>query len=234
MKTDAVPSQNRLLSSLAASELEALAPYLRPLHVDAGQTLVDQDEPIHRLYFPLTAAISLLTVLDSGDVHEHVIVGNDGMVGFPALLGEGRSPFRGLVQVSGEALTLMPRELPARGVAFEGLRRLASRYAVMMLRLTGQAAACAASHLVEERIARSLLRMQDLTGQEEIPTTHEFLALLLGVQRQTVTLAAGKLQREGLIRYGRGHITIVNRDGLQAASCECYRAMHRAQEGLFD
>jgi CRP-like cAMP-binding protein len=87
---------------------------------------------------------------------------------------------------------------------------------------------------VEERIARSLLRMQDLTGQDEIPTTHEFLALLLGVQRQTVTLAAGKLQREGLIRYGRGHITIVNREGLKAASCECYRAMRRAQQRLFD
>jgi len=227
-------SPNRLLSHLSVAEYAALQPYLRVAQLDAGHTLLDQDEPIHQLFFPLTAAISLLTVLDSGDQHEHVMVGNDGMVGFPALLDEGLSPFRALVQVPGDTLVLAPAELPARGAAFEGLRKLASRYSVMMLRLTGQAAACAASHFVEERIARALLRMRDLTGKGEIPITHEFLALLLGVQRQTVTLAAGKLQREGLIRYGRGHITVIDRDGLERAACECYHAMRRAQERLFD
>jgi CRP-like cAMP-binding protein len=226
---------NRLLASLAAAEFAVLEPHLRLLHVDAGQTLMDQDEPIRQLLFPLTAAVSMLTVLDSGDVHEHVIIGNDGMVGFPALLGEGVSPFRAIVQVPGETYVVAPAALRTHGAtALEGLRRLAGRYSVTMLRLTGQAAACAASHLVEERIARSLIRMQDLSGRDEIPTTHEFLALLLGVQRQTVTLAAGKLQRQGLIRYGRGHITIVDRQGLESASCECYRAMRRAQERLFD
>lgn len=234
MNADGIPSANRLLASLPATEYAALAPHLRSIEVDAGQTLVDQDEPIQQLYFPLNAAISILTVLDSGDVHEHVMVGNDGMVGFPALLGEGLSPFRALVQVAGTTLVLPANDARTQTTAFEGLRRLAARYSITMLRLTGQAASCASSHLVEERIARALLRMQDLTGHGEIPITHEFLALLLGVQRQTVTLAAGKLQREGLIRYGRGQISVVNREGLLAATCECYGAMRRAQERLFD
>ncbi len=234
MNSDAPRNYQRLLASLAAAEYAALKPHLRLIEVDAGQTLVDQDEPIGQLYFPLTAAISLLTVLDSGNVHEHVMVGNDGMVGFPVLLGEGLSPYRALVQVSGTALALATDDLRTRDAAFEGLTRLAGRYSIMMLRLTGQGAACAASHLVEERVARALLRIVDLTEHREIPITHEFLALLLGVQRQTVTLAAGKLQREGLIRYSRGSITVVDRDRLEGATCECYSSMRRAQERLFD
>jgi CRP-like cAMP-binding protein len=222
------------MASLSVVEYSALEPHLRLVEVDAGQTLVDQDEPIEQLIFPLTAAVSLLTVLDSGDVHEHVMVGNDGMVGFPVLLGEGLSPYRALVQISGQVATLNADQARSQVVVLDGLTKLAARYSIMMLRLAGQAAACAASHLVEERIARALLRFMDLTEQSEIPITHEFLALLLGVQRQTVTLAAGKLQREGMIRYGRGNITIVDREALEAATCECYGAMRRAQQRLFD
>lgn len=231
---DAPRNVNRILRSLSAVEYAALQPQLRLVELDAGQTVVDQDEPVRQLIFPLTAAVSLLTVLDSGDVHEHVMVASEGMVGFSALLGEGLSPYRGLVQVSGEALTLGIEESRRHRATFDGLSRLASRYSVMLLRLTGQAAACAAAHRVEERVARALLRLVDCTADRDIPITHEFLALLLGVQRQTVTLAAGRLQREGLIRYGRGNITVIDRDGLEAAACECYRAMRRAQERLFD
>jgi CRP-like cAMP-binding protein len=231
---NAQQSPNRILASLSAGEYAALRPLLRPFEVDSGQTIIDQDEPIQQLIFPVSAAISLLTVLDSGEVHEHVMVGNEGMVGFPAVLGEGLSPYRGLVQVSGEVLTLGIEELEGDGEKFRGLAKLAARYSIMLLRLTGQAAACAATHLVEERVARTLLRIVDLRDHAEIPITHEFLALLLGVQRQTVTLAAGRLQREGIIRYGRGNITVVDRHRLEAATCECYGAMRRAQERLFD
>jgi CRP-like cAMP-binding protein len=231
---NAQQSPNRVIASLSAGEYAALRPLLRTVELDSGQTIVDQDEPIHQLVFPLSAAVSLLTVLDSGEVHEHMMVGSEGMVGFPVLLGEGLSPYRGLVQVSGQALILSVEELRADVEKFMGLSRLASRYSIMMLRLTGQAAACAASHLVEERIARVLLRIVDLREHADIPITHEFLALLLGVQRQTVTLAAGKLQREGIIRYSRGNITVVHRQRLEAAACECYAAMRRAQARLFD
>ncbi|MGE0227954.1 MAG: Crp/Fnr family transcriptional regulator [Dehalococcoidia bacterium] len=224
--------QNRLLASLGAADLEALQPHLRLVDLEAGVTLLDQDDHIDQLFFPITAAVSLLTVLDSGDAHEHVMVGREGMVGFPALLDDGLTPFRALVQVPGEAL-LLPRS-EVHGPAAAGLRRLATRYAVMLLRLTGQAAACSANHVVEERIARCLLRLEDLTGTDSIAITHEFIALLLGVQRQTVTIAAGRLQRAGLVQYARGRIAIVDRDGLERASCECYRAMRRAEERLFD
>jgi len=236
MTSERGPVANRLLASLAAPEYNMLQPHLRLLHLEVGQTVADQDEPIRQLHFPISAAISMLTVLRSGDVHEHVIIGNDGAVGFPALLGDGRSPFRAIVQVAGDALVLPLTSplAPVQATGLPGLRSLAARYAITMLRLTGQAATCAASHLVEQRVARSLLRMQDLHGGGDIPTTHEFLALLLGVQRQTVTLAAGRLQRQGLIRYGRGRVTILDRGGLEAASCECYRAMVVAQERMFD
>lgn len=225
-------ARNRILASFAVDDARAIEGHFRVVAVDAGTTLMEQDEVIGQLIFPLTAAVSLLTVLDSGKVHEHVMVGHDGMVGFASLLGEPRMPFRALVQVPGEVALLRPSDVPPE--AIPALRDAAARYAVMMLRLAGQAAACASAHLVEERVARALLRLEDLTGRSDIPITHEFIALLLGVQRQTVTLAAGKLQRDGLIRYGRGHIAIVDRDGLAAASCECYRVMRRALEHLFD
>lgn len=232
MDLDGRPRQNRLLASLAEADRRALEAHLRPVSFEAGFTLVDQDERIDQIVFPLTAAVSLLTVLDSGDAHEHVMVGRDGMVGFPALLEDGLSPFRALVQVPGEALVLPRAELQGRALA--GLRQLAARYSVMLLRLAGQAAACSARHLVEQRVARGLLRLEDLTGRDAIPITHEFLALLLGVQRQTVTLAAGRLQRAGLLQYARGRIVIVDREGLERASCECYYAMRRAEDRLFD
>lgn len=223
---------NLILGGLPAPSARELDRYLRVVQLEAGTTLVEQDEPITQFVFPFSAAISLLTVLDSGAVHEHIMVGHDGMIGFASLLGERLSPFRGLVQVSGEAAVLTLSDAPPNVLA--ALERVAGRYAVMMLRLTGQAATCSSHHLVEQRIARMLLRLDDVTGRPDLPITHEFVALLLGVQRQTVTLAAGKLQKDGLIRYGRGQITIVDRPGLEAASCECYRAMRRSMEWLFD
>lgn len=224
--------QNRLLASLGEADRRAIEPQLRPVSFDGGVTLMDQDERIDQIVFPVTAAVSLLTVLDSGDAHEHVMVGRDGMVGFATLLEDGVSPFRALVQVPGEAFVLPAGDLPDS--AIPGLRHVAARYSVMLLRLAGQAAACAARHVVEQRVARGLLRLEDLTGRDAIPITHEFLALLLGVQRQTVTIAAGRLQRAGLVQYARGRISIVDRDGLERVSCECYRAMRRAEDRLFD
>ena len=162
------------------------------------------------------------------------MVGHDGMIGFPIILGEGRSLWRALVQMPGEVLALSADDLRAHGDALEGFRKLTARYALLMLRLTAQAAACAAMHRVEERTARALLRLQDEADAPDLPITQEFLALLLGVHRQTVTLAAGSLQRTGVIRYGRGHITILDRAGLEAAACECYEVMRRASERLFD
>ncbi len=225
---------NRLLDTLSRSEYEALQSSMRRIPRTPGQILLEQDEPIQHLYFPTSAVISLLTVLDSGDVREHVMIGRDGMIGFPIVLGESRSIWRSLVQMPGEILAVSTAELRAHGDIFEGLHKLTTRYALLMLRLTGQAAACAATHRVEERTARALLRLQDETEVDDLPITHEFLALLLGVHRQTVTLAAGSLQRTGLIRYGRGHITVLDRAGLEAATCECYGVMRRAVERLFD
>ncbi|MBX7111872.1 MAG: Crp/Fnr family transcriptional regulator [Dehalococcoidia bacterium] len=232
MDENTAPRENRLLASLAEADLHALRSSLRPVTLDSGTTLFEQDERIDQLVFPLTAAVSLLTVLESGDAHEHVMVGRTGMVGFSALLEDGRSPFRALVQVPGQALVLPRADF--HSAAADGLRQLAARYSIMLLRLAGQAAACSANHRVEERVARSLLRLEDLTGRDAIPITQEFIALLLGVQRQTVTLAAGRLQRAGLVQYSRGRIVIVDRDGLEGASCECYLTMRRAEDRLFD
>lgn len=232
MDRDGRLPENRLLATLGDAGRREVEPHLKLVSYEAGVTLIDQDEHIDRLVFPTTAAVSLLTVLDSGDAHEHVMVGRDGMVGFAALLDDGISPFRALVQVPGQALVLPRAELQGRTLA--GLRQLAARYSVMLLRLAGQAAACSARHLVEQRVARGLLRLEDITARDAIPITHEFLALLLGVQRQTVTLAAGRLQRAGLLQYARGRIVIVDREGLERASCECYRAMRRAEDRLFD
>jgi CRP-like cAMP-binding protein len=177
------------------------------------------------VYFPLTAGISLLTPLEGGAVAETALVGNDGMVGISLFLGEAYAAHRTQVQVPGAALRLGATAFRAALDSEATLRGLLGRYTRVRLIQLARSAACNARHPLDKRCARWLLETQDRVGMTAFPATHELLATMLGVQRTSVTLAAGTLQGAGLIRYHRGRVTIVDRERLEGMACTCYGAI---------
>ncbi|HEX2717910.1 MAG TPA: Crp/Fnr family transcriptional regulator, partial [Gemmatimonadaceae bacterium] len=177
--------------------------------------------PITHVYFPETCVVSLISTLHHGGAVEVGTVGCEGMAGLPVFLADNESPMRAIVQIPGAALRV-DAEYFARATAVGRLHVLLLRYTQAFLTQVAQTAACNAAHLVEERCARWLLATRDRVDGDTFPLTHEFLAFMLGVRRAGVTVAMQALQDAGLVRYGRGWVTIVNRGGLEAASCECY------------
>jgi CRP-like cAMP-binding protein len=219
--------RNLLLGALPAEEYERLVPEFEPFEIAVGQVLWKPDTAIRSVYFPRTAVCSLLTPLSDEAPVEAATVGLEGFVGVPVVLGVAASTALAVGQVAGEALRLDADRLRAwlRDGTAPALASLLIRYAHALLEQTAQSVACNRRHEMEERCARWLLMTHDRCGADRFMLTHEFLASMLGVRRASVTVAAGMLQRAGLIRYSRGKITIVDRQGLEQASCECYRVV---------
>jgi CRP-like cAMP-binding protein len=191
------------------------------------------DEPITAVHFPETGWVSMLATLDNGDAAEVGLVGREGMVGLPLLLGTDRSPFEAMVQAGGNALRLSAE---AFGQALDhsaALRTMLLRYTLAFNVQVAQTAACNGRHQIEQRLARWMLMAHDRSEGDGFPMTHEFLSMMLGVRRAGVTVAAGVLQRAGLIRYERGRMTVTDRDGLEAGACDCYDQVRREYERLF-
>jgi CRP-like cAMP-binding protein len=221
------PTGNQLLDSLAPDDLRRLLPHLEEQEVPLAhkETINVPGRPIERLYFPTAGVVSLIASVDEGAAVEVGIIGREGMVGTPVLLGSECASNEAFVQIEGRALRMPTGALLDQFEESRSLRRHLLRFAQALSFQISQSAACNARHVVDERCARWLLAAHDRVGGNELVLTHEFLGIMLGVRRAGVTVAAGALQRAGLIRYRQGQITILDREGLEGASCECYRAI---------
>jgi CRP-like cAMP-binding protein len=225
---------NRLLEALPAQERERLSGMFEIEEWAMKERLMEAGERIHSVYFPLTAVVSLLTTMDEGEGVEIATVGNEGMVGVPVFLGAEELGTRDLVQnqVPGTVLrtdvSSFLREAQD-GSAFRGVVQL---YVQAYLRQVSQQVACNGLHPVVERCARWILLTHDRVGADEFPLTQEFLSQMLGVRRATVTVAAGSLQNARFVRFDRGRIRILDRDGLEESACECYSVIRNEFDRL--
>ena len=219
-------SGNRILAALAAlSPLEAawLAPYLEPVQMAHAEILAAVGARFAHVYFPETAVVSVISRMANGDAAEVGTVGNEGMAGISVFLGRGTSPHETVVQVAGAGVRASAAVLSDGAQRHPVLRRLLNQYTQEYLTQVAQTAACNRLHAIEPRCARWLLMTHDrVGGAAEFALTQEYLAVMLGVRRGGVTVAAGALQSAGLIRYRRGGIRVLDRVGLEAAACECY------------
>ena len=222
---DPIPpqSRNHLLARLPANEFQALRPLLTTVRLSSKQSLAEPDQPIPHVYFPHDAVISLSALDDGGGSVEVGSVGCEGMAGLPVFLGADRSTGRLVAQIGGDADRMEALALQDEVRRLPELGRQLQLYTQAFVTQLAQSTACNRLHSAERRLARWLLICRDRLGRDELPITHETIAQMLGVRRATVTEAAGDLQRQGMIRYRRGVVTILRREPLEAASCECYR-----------
>jgi CRP-like cAMP-binding protein len=228
-----VPSANRLLARLPPREFGRVSRRLELVPLTSRTVLHASDQDIDYVYFPTSCIVSLLSRADgpTGSI-EVGVVGQEGMAGLPAFLRVGRSGLRSIVQVSGEALRLHADEVHRLAGPRSALHALLLRYTHALLSQVAQGVACNSLHSVEKRLCRWLLAMQDRSGLASFSLTHEFLAGMLGVRRASVTEAARRLRRAGLIRYGGGRLTVEDRSGLEAAACGCYRLVQAEMERM--
>jgi CRP-like cAMP-binding protein len=217
--------KNQLLAALPASEYESLLPHLQVVPLSNQQFIYEVGEPIEYAYFPHQAVISLVVVMDDSSTVETALVSQEGMAGFPILLGDNISSLQAVVQVPGDGMRLNADLLKTEFDKGGSLQRLLLRYVQAVISELAQGAACNRIHSLEKRLARWLLKVSDRLGSKEFPLTQEFIAQMLGVRRSGVTVAASILSQSGIISYHRGHITILDMEALEAASCECYRVV---------
>lgn len=215
-----------LLAKLSERDAEALHPYLAPLTLERDAVLFEPGDDVVQCVFPADAAmVSLVVGLPNGALVETATIGREGAVGGIVSLGHKPAFARAVVQVGGPAYRIATEQLERCKETSGTFRDLLSRYADCLIAQVLQSVACNALHDLERRLSRWLLTAQDRLGSEEVPLTQEFLAEMLGVQRTTVTAVASTLQARGLIRYQRGRITVLDRQGLETGSCPCYLAV---------
>ena len=219
------PPRNRLLAALPAGELGRLRPYLERVELTQRESLYEPEEPIRYVFFPDTAVVSIVSTLGDGATVEVGTAGREGMVGLPVFLADESTTLRAFTQISGEAERIRATDFAQLANASVPFRRILLRYTQAFLTQVAQTAACNAAHLVEQRCARWLLMTHDRVEGEEFLLTHEFLAFMLGVRRAGVTVAMRSLQDAGVVAYTRGRVRILDREKLEAASCECYRVV---------
>jgi CRP-like cAMP-binding protein len=223
--TDSEPIRNRLLAALPASEYQRLIPHLQLVKLPHHEILYRPNESITHVYFPHQAVISLITTMENGSTIEVGLVGSEGMVGIPVILGGNITIYETQVQVPHDAMRMDANVLKTEFLQGGELQKLLLRYCQALLTQISQSVACNRFHTIEARLARWMLLVQDSTELDELPLTQEFIAEMLGTRRSGVTVAAGTLQQAGMLRYSRGKITIVNREALEATACECYRVI---------
>jgi CRP-like cAMP-binding protein len=221
------PRQNRLLAALPAAEYERLAPHLERVPMLLGETLYEPGGQLQHVYFPTTAVVSLAYTMESGSSAEIAGVGNEGIVGISLFMGGDTTPSSAVVQTAGHGYRLAGRLLKEEFNRAGLMQRLLLRYTQALLTQMCQTAACNRHHSIEQQLCRWLLLTLDRLPSNELIMTQELVAGALGVRREGITEAAGKLQRAGFIRYRRGHISVRERSGLEAGACECYAVVKR-------
>ena len=219
---------NQLLSTLPPDDYQRILPDLVTVEVNPGEVLHAHDQPIRDVYFPLQGVYSIVTTMADGQMVESACVGHEGMLGIGAFLGDAPTPYQTLLQV-GDGLAARMGLAPFRRELLRGgaMHRVIGRYAHALVSAMMQSGACNRLHHVRQRCSRWLLEAHDRIHGDEFNLSHEFLAVMLGTHRPTVTLVAGSLQKAGLIRYRHGRVTIIDRPGLEQESCECYATIRR-------
>jgi CRP-like cAMP-binding protein len=218
---------NHLLTALQSADFARLAPALEPVDFSIQQTLFPAEEEVTAAYFVETGIITMLARLEDGSLAEVGLVGREGMAGLPLVFGTAISPVEAVAEIPGRSLRVAAPAFRQALKESPALLALLLRYAQAFYAQVSLAAGCHAAHDLPHRLARWLLMAHDRVGADEFPMTHEIIAQMLGVRRAGITVFAGLLQNAGLIRYGRGRITILDRAGLEDASCECYGTIQR-------
>jgi CRP-like cAMP-binding protein len=215
-------SPNKLLAAIPEKEFAAVKPHLKTVELAFGSVVAESGQGIKRVYFPHSGVISLVVELKIGEMIETAMVGNDGVVNAAAALDGKVSLNKGIVQAVSTASVVDVDQLRKLADQLPTFRALLMRHEQVLFAQSQQSAACNASHSVENRMCRWLLWMRDLAGSDELMLTQEFLAQMLGVRRPSVSIVAHTLQKAGLIQYRRGHIRVLDIEGLEEGSCECY------------
>jgi CRP-like cAMP-binding protein len=214
--------RNRLLQLMAAADFDRLRSHLEPVPFQYRQPLYDANEEIAFVYFPIEGVVSLVNTMADGSATEVGTIGNEGIVGLPVIFGDHHAPTSAYVQVPGAGLrlhaNLLRKELELNGRT----RTVMLHYAHAFFNQVAQSAACAHFHAIEQRCCRWLLMTHDRVQSDQFLLTQEFLGMMLGVRRSSVTEIAGELKRQKLIEYNRGRMTILDRSGLEKRACECY------------
>jgi CRP-like cAMP-binding protein len=221
------PNQNHLLAALPTAEFERLAVHLEPVPMPLGEILYEPGGQLQHAYFPTTSIVSLHYVMESGASAETAGVGNEGVLGISLFMGGGTTPSSAVVQTAGHAYRLQTRLLMEEFDRAGFLQRLLLRYTQALITQMTQTAVCNRHHSVEQQLCRWLLLTLDRLPSNQLVMTQELVASMLGVRREGITAAAGKLQRAGIIRYQRGHITVLERSGLETHVCECYAVVKK-------
>lgn len=220
-------TKNRLLAALPRHEYERLAPHLVPMHLPRGKTIALTGETLRYAYFPTSGMISLLSTSGGGEAIEVAMVGSEGFVGVPIILKVGITPYWSVVQIQADAMRISAAALGKEFDRGEQLHDLLLKYSHSLLAHVTQSAVCNRFHTVQERLCRWLLLSRDRIKSDTINLTQEFISQMLGTARTGVTMAAVPLQEAGLIRYRRGKITILDREGLESVACECYSIVRK-------
>ena len=226
------PKQNHLLAALPAADYARLAPDLELIQMPLGWAVYESGGQLSYLYFPTTSIISLLYVMESGASAEIAITGNEGLGGISLFMGGESTPSRAVVQSAGNAYRLRANILKREFARGGNLQHLALRYTQALITQMAQTAVCNRHHALDQQLCRWLLLSLDRLESNELLMTQELIANMLGVRREGVTEAAGKLQAAGLIQYGRGHIKVLDRARLEKRVCECYAVVKKEFERL--
>jgi CRP-like cAMP-binding protein len=219
------PRQNHLLAALPEADYERIATHLELVSLKLGDVLYEPDVSLRHVYFPTTAIVSLLYVMEDGASAEIAIVGNEGILGVSLFMGGDTTPSRAVIQSAGYGYRLKAQSLKEEFGRFGPFLRLLLRYTQALITQMAQTAVCNRHHSVDQQLCRWLLLSLDRLASTELTMTQELIANMLGVRREGVTEAAGKLQLAGLIQYRRGKITVLDRKRLEARSCECYQVV---------
>ncbi len=226
------PCQNGILAALPSEDLARLAPSLELVPMALGEALYESGEQISHVYFPIDSIVSLLHVLEDGASTEIAVVGHEGVVGISLFMGGQTTPSRAVVQSAGHGYRLAGQLLKAEFDRVGAMNVQLLRYTQALLTQMAQTAVCNRHHSLDQQLCRWLLLSLDRLRGNHLVMTQELIASMLGVRREGVTEAAGNLQRAGLIEYQRGHITVLDRAGLEARTCECYAVVKREFDRL--
>jgi len=229
---DYMPGQNHLLAALSAEERERLYPHLRLVPMPLGHALYESGDVLRYVYFPLDCIVSLLYVLENGASAEISVVGREGLIGVALFMGGETTPSRAIVQSAGHAYRLDGQRLKDEFHRNGALQLLLLRYTQTLITQMAQTAVCNRHHSVDQQLCRWLLLSLDRLPTDRLIMTQELIANMLGVRREGVTEAAGKLQKLGVIRYIRGHITVIDRPRLEQLCCECYAVVKRESDRI--
>jgi CRP-like cAMP-binding protein len=228
------PVENRLLAALPEAELELLLPYLEPVSLMLGQVIYESGGQMSHVYFPTNSIISLLYLMENGATAEIGVTGYEGMVGIALFMGGQTTPNRAVVQSAGYTYKMEAKVLQAEFMKGGTFQQILLRYTQALITQISQTAVCNRLHSVEQQLCRWLLLSYDRLHSDKLVMTHTLIANMLGVRREGITIAAKQLQKRGVIAYVRGTITLLDRPGLEATVCECYRVVKNEYARLLD